>query len=109
MRRETDDSLRLVALDGLTWLALHRGANSHAHVAGPACSRVVHCTIYRAALYFAARNGHARAVEELVRLGAEPDVVDEQENTPLHVAAELGNLGTVLCVVGRPPCLPPPH
>ncbi len=47
----------------------------------------------RTALHFAAKNGHLSVIEELARLGAELNAVDEQENTPLHTAASLGNLG----------------
>jgi ankyrin repeat protein len=49
--------------------------------------------VCRTALHFAAQNGHIAVVEELARLGAELDVVDEKENTPLHIAASLGYLG----------------
>jgi hypothetical protein len=43
--------------------------------------------------------GHISVVDELVRLGADLDAVDERENTPLHAAAEMGNEEMVKALV----------
>ncbi len=45
------------------------------------------------------QGGHISVVDELVRLGADLDVVDERENTPLHAAAEMGNKEMVKVLV----------
>jgi ankyrin repeat protein len=49
----------------------------------------------RTALFYAAREGHAAAVEELVRLGARVDASNHYGSTPLHSAAREGHLDAI--------------
>ena len=43
-------------------------------------------------LHTAARNGHVEVVRELLRWDAEINARDDEENTPLHLAARTGKI-----------------
>ncbi|KAK9442279.1 Ankyrin repeat-containing domain protein [Metarhizium brunneum] len=60
---------------------------------------VRNCSI---AFFLAAANGHASILERLLKHGIRNTVVDEEGNTPLHVAAREGHVGVILMLPDTP-------
>ncbi|KJK82552.1 hypothetical protein H634G_02158 [Metarhizium anisopliae BRIP 53293] len=60
---------------------------------------VRNCSI---AFFLTAANGHASIVERLLKHGIRNTVVDEEGNTPLHVAAREGYVGVILMLPDTP-------
>lgn len=84
---------------GIKFLVEEMGANVHA-----SCD----CPHHKTALHYAAENGHDKVVEQLLKYGTNPNVLDSRRYTALDVA-KTENIKNILITHGTVPGNKIPH
>jgi len=104
--KELVDLVADVNFKGLdSWTPLHFAADgSHLDVvkellAHPDIERNPLSSIGRSPLHLAAMKGDCSVVRYLVQMGAAPGQQDQDDNTPLHYAAEFGHVDSIKFLV----------